>query len=116
MKVIKRDNSTEDYDLKKIENVLNVAFKNSNTLCNNLPEIVTFINKEIDGIDNINIEDIQNIVEKTLMIYNYYDTAKHYIEYRNDRNNSRKTHSYITKIPDNIKTPWGMLGHSYAKG
>ena len=61
MKVIKRDNSTEDYDLKKIENVLNVAVKNSNTLRNKLPEIVTFINKEIDGIDNINIEDKSTI-------------------------------------------------------
>ena len=111
MKVIKRDNSTEDYDLKKIENVLNVAFKNSNTLCNNLPEIVTFINKEIDGIDNINIEDIQNIVEKTLMIYNYYDTAKHYIEYRNKRNAIRKNDGYISKIPDDVVTPWGMLGY-----
>jgi ribonucleotide reductase class II len=115
MKVIKRDNSTEEYDVKKIENVLKLAFTNSNTECSNMSEIVNFINKEITennkNNEDMNIETLQNIIEKTLMIYNYFDTAKHYIEYRNKRNEDRKTHTYISKIPDDVDTPWGMLGY-----
>lgn len=115
MKVIKRDNSSEEYDVRKIENVLKLAFKNSNTECLNMEEIVKFINKEITETnknnEDMNIETLQNIIEKTLMIYNYFDTAKHYIEYRNKRNEDRKNHTYITKIPDDIETPWGMLGY-----
>lgn len=115
MKVIKRDNSTEEYDVKKIENVLKLAFTNSNTECSNMSEIVNFINKEITennkNNEDMNIETLQNIIEKTLMIYNYFDTAKHYIEYRNKRNEDRKTHTYISKIPDDVNTPWGMLGY-----
>jgi ribonucleotide reductase alpha subunit len=111
MKVIKRDNSSQEYDISKIRNVLNISFKNSNTTCTNLEEIVSFIDKEISGNENINIEDIQDIVEKTLMIYNYFATAKHYIGYRNKRNEERKFSTYISKIPDDIITPWGMLGY-----
>lgn len=111
MKVIKRDNSSQDYDIEKIKNALELAFQNSNTLCNNLDNIVSFINKEIPEEDDINIESIQDIVEKTLMIHNYYATAKHYIEYRNERNERRKNSTYISKIPDDIDTPWGMLGY-----
>jgi ribonucleotide reductase alpha subunit len=45
------------------------------------------------------------------MIYNYFATAKHYIGYRNKRNEERKFSTYISKIPDDIITPWGMLGY-----
>jgi adenosylcobalamin-dependent ribonucleoside-triphosphate reductase len=41
----------------------------------------------------------------------YYDTAKHYIEYRKSRNDNRLNESYITKISDDVKTPWGVLGY-----
>ena len=35
------------------------------------------------------VEEIQDIVERTLMEFNYFDTAKAYILYRNDRNRLR---------------------------
>jgi adenosylcobalamin-dependent ribonucleoside-triphosphate reductase len=111
MIVIKRDNTQEQYDINKIEKVIILAFKNSNTVCRDVKGIINFIDRELTGNDSINIEDIQNIVEKTLMIYKYYDTAKHYINYRNEHDKYRKTHSYISKISDDVKTPWGMLGY-----
>lgn len=115
MKVINRDNTISDYDINKIEKVLHLAFNNSNTICNNIKYLINIINEEImelyKNTSNINIENIQNIVEKNLMKCSYYDTAKHYIEYRKSRNDSRKKESYINKIPDNINTPWGMLGY-----
>lgn len=115
MNIIKRDNTYSNYDVNKIENALNLAFENSSTSCNNIKYIIDNINKEImqiyDISSNISIENIQNIVEKNLMKCEYYDTAKHYIEYRKTRNDNRKNESYITKIPDDVDTPWGMLGY-----
>lgn len=111
--VIKRDNSREVYEIIKIKKVVELALKKSNASYNedDLNAIILHIENELGNFDSINIEEIQNIVEKSFMVFKFYDTAKHYIEYRNDRNNSRKTNSYITKIPDNVKTPWGMLGY-----
>jgi len=113
MLVIKRDNTEEQYDDKKIENVINLAFSHSNTTCSNLKELVDEITKSVSetGETKVNIEKIQNIVELSLMKYGYFDTAKHYIEYRHSRQESRNTEGYITKIPDNVDTPWGMLGY-----
>jgi hypothetical protein len=113
MLVVKRDNTEEYYDAKKIENVLQLAFKNSNTICSNLEELVLSITEQITNVEKekIHIEEIQNIVEKHLMKFGYYDTAKHYIEYRHIRQELRNTEGYISKIPDNVETPWGMLGY-----
>lgn len=111
MEIIKRDNTKEQYDINKIKKVLNLSFINSNTNCNNLDELVIKINEEIKNKESITVEEIQNIVEKTLVYHNYYDTVKHYIEYRQRRSELRKKESYITKIPDDIDTPWGMLGY-----
>jgi ribonucleotide reductase alpha subunit len=113
--IIKRDGTTETYDLNKISNALNKAFINTKVNCSNFDEIISHINSELLAINNnnnsYNIEDIQDLVEKTLMLYKYFDTAKHYINYRAEHNKNRDNCSYLTKIPDNIKTPWGMLGY-----
>lgn len=115
MKVIKRDGTVTEYNISKIENALKLAFKNSNTEFKDIKSLINIINTEImiryDKSESINIEKIQDIVEKNLMKETYYDTAKHYIEYRKQRNDDRVNESYITKIPDNVETPWGMLGY-----
>ena len=117
IQIIKRDKTLETYDILKIENVLKLAFKNSSTTYEDqkFSDMVQCIDKQIKEYytknDLIYIEDIQDIVEKTLMIYEFYTTAKHYIQYRFNRNEKRKTESYISKIPDNVITPWGMLGY-----
>lgn len=111
MIVVKRDGTEELYDISKIKKVINLAFQNSNIECNNISDIVNFIDQKLKKYEKINIEEIQNIVEKTLMIYDYFDTAKHYINYRTHRNELRKKEGYITKIKDDIITPWGMLGY-----
>ena len=114
MNVIKRDLTISEYDLKKIENALKLAFKNSNTECKDINFLTNIIHRDImekNNNNNIEIESIQNIVEKNLMKAEYYDTAKHYIEYRKSRNDNRLNESYITKISDDVKTPWGVLGY-----
>ena len=110
--IIKRDGTSESFNINKIKNALNNAFKNTSVECINFDELISHINNEITLIpSDINIEIIQDIVEKSLMIHKYYDTAKHYINYRAEHNKNRNNISYISKIKDNVKTPWGMLGY-----
>ena len=111
--IIKRDGTTKTYDINKIASALNKAFINTNVVCSNFDEIISHINSDLLSSSNntYNIEDIQDLVEKTLMLYKYFDTAKHYINYRSEHNKIRDNCSYLTKIPDDIKTPWGMLGY-----
>ena len=111
--IVKRDGTSEDYDINKIQNALLKAFTNTKTVCSNIDEIIEYISNELSNknLDKYNIEDIQDLVEQTLMLYKYFDTAKHYINYRSEHNKNRNNSSYLSKIPDNIKTPWGMLGY-----
>lgn len=112
MQVIKRDNTIVDYDINKIFNVLNKAFYSTNILCDNINQIINYIQENINQYKTpINIETIQDLVELALMKYEYFNTAKHYINYRNSRNEIRKSSTYIYKIPDDVITPWGMLGY-----
>lgn len=112
MQVIKRDNTIVDYDIKKIINVLKLAFENTNVLCYDIDKIIDFIEENINQYKPpINIEFIQDLVELALMKYEYFNTAKHYINYRNTHNEIRKNSTYIYKIPDDVTTPWGMLGY-----
>jgi ribonucleotide reductase alpha subunit len=111
--ITKRDGTIQEYDINKIRNVLMKAFVNTNVECSNLDEIMVYINDELNNnpTHNYHIEEIQDLVEKTLMLYKYFDTARHYINYRNEHNKNRDNTTYLSKIPDNIKTPWGMLGY-----
>ena len=45
------------------------------------------------------------------MKHQYFDTARHYIDYRKTKDKKRDNSSYISKIPDDVVTPWGMLGY-----
>jgi ribonucleotide reductase alpha subunit len=113
MKITKRDGSIETFDISKIKDALNKAFLTTNVSDPNMTEILDYIQSELSKkeVDNYNIEDIQDLVERTLMLFKYFDTAKHYINYRTEHNKNRDSTSYLSKIPDNVITPWGMLGY-----
>ena len=106
MKVRKRNESVVDFDKNKIFNAIEKAVLASHTdetfdstICNKLADI---INDECfascyENKDNIiNIEDIQDIVERTLIKNGFADTAKEYILYRQKRNEIRNTRDSIT--------------------
>jgi ribonucleoside-triphosphate reductase (thioredoxin) len=113
MKIIKRDLSIIDYDSNKIKNALEKAFKSTNVECSNWDNILENIYTDIKNIgkEKVDIKSIQKIVENNLMKYEYYDTARHYIEYRKKQDEIRDSSAYLKKIPDNVDTPWGMLGY-----
>jgi len=114
-KIIKRDETIEEFDINKIQNVLEIAFQKTSINYNDedINNIINYIKTELINIsdDIYKIEFIQDLVEKALMNFKFYETAKHYINYRNDKNKNRNNTSYLSKIPDNIITPWGMLGY-----
>jgi len=110
MNIKKRDNTIEVFDMNKIKNALLKAFNHTNIENPNIDEILSHINNELHK-EIYDIEEIQDLVEKTLMIFKYFETAKHYINYRNEHNKNRDNTSYLAKIPNNIQTKWGMLGY-----
>jgi len=85
--IIKRDDTTETFDINKIAKVLKIAFDNTNVINPDINSLLDYINKELEkkNTDNYKIEEIQDLVENSLMIFKYYETAKHYINYRNDK-------------------------------
>lgn len=108
IKVVKRNGSIVDFDKTKIFNAIKKAVEASHadsekfdaSICNKLTNAITIMSKqkcESGNTDLINVEDIQDIVERTLIKYEYADTAKEYILYRHKRNEIRNTRDSISK-------------------
>lgn len=90
MKVLKRDNKLEAFNLTKIEDAVKKAFTSKGK------EVTQEILREISCIPNlysdagvIGVEAIQDEVEKILMDLAPYDVAKAYILYREKHKESR---------------------------
>ena len=84
--VIKRDGRKVSFDKQKIQNAINGAFQDVNGQeCNDngvLVHIMGYINAYQELNDAIEVEKIQDIVERSLMEMGYYNVAKAYIRYR----------------------------------
>ena len=95
MRVIKRDGREVDFDSTKIKVAIEKANKNIQLLtdeeiCNIVNLIVNKCNSE-----HIHVEDIQNLVENTLMELNYFEVARAYILYRDNRTRTRELKSKL---------------------
>lgn len=117
--VKKRDTSIESFDSNKIRNALSKSLYGSSKEYSfdtslykfNIDLVLNDIMNEIAfAHDTIDIEQIQDIVEKTLMKHEYYAVAKHYILYRQQRHEVRNSLSFLNKLED-IDVPWGPLGY-----
>lgn len=90
MKVLKRNNQLETFDLDKIKKAVKAAYKSKGK------EVDGLVLEEIDNIptmmsgDVINIEKIQDIVVQLLMDLAPYDVALAYILYREEHKTIRK--------------------------
>ena len=84
--VIKRDGRKVLFDKQKIQNAINGAFQDVNGQeCNDngvLARIMGYIDAYHELNDAIEVEKIQDIVERSLMEMGYYNVAKAYIRYR----------------------------------
>ncbi len=66
--------------------------------------VIKFINKEYADKDKIKIEEIQDIIEKTLEKEGYIDVCESFSEYRNKRNSSRESFFNDKKAHKFLKT------------
>jgi len=89
----KRDGIVEPFDKKKIVDAIEKAFNKSNEgnrfIANQTTESVveTLLRAYSNQIPTV--EQVQDIVEDTLISYNFKHAAKEYIRYRYERNKQR---------------------------
>lgn len=94
-KVIKRDGSLQDFDKSRIENAIKKAMLATNSYSNEkLNEIVSYVTSVIEetfGAEKYpHVEEIQDIVEFSLMKFGLFNVAKAYVLYRKEREKIRK--------------------------
>lgn len=92
----KRDGRFEEFKEEKILKAVSKAFKSINVkieeekLSEIASRVVSSINEEIPTV-----EEVQDLVEKALMELGYFDCAKSYILYRNNRKEKRANRDEI---------------------
>ena len=89
LKVIKRTGIIEDFDEKKLINVISAAFKSVGKI---FPEelINPFVQEITASLPNpVGVEEIQNRVERYLMDNKYFQAAKSFILYREQHKQAR---------------------------
>lgn len=90
MLVVKRNKSKEEFDINKIINAIDRAFKSCSR---EMPEYLSqMLKSTFEFIDKreIPIEEIQNVVENILMNDKFFDVAKSYIIYRENHRQIRE--------------------------
>ena len=98
--VIKRDGTKQEYDFNKILTAIGKAFgtqDQSKWLTDTgkhiapvfIQDLKTAIGNLFYDQESVSVEDIQDAVEKVLMLDEYYDVAKKYILYRSEHNEAR---------------------------
>lgn len=118
MKVIKRNNQIVDFDKSRISAAITKAVIASHSkeefdsyfdqsilenLTDNIVNICTEYTND-KNTDKISVEDIQDIVERTLIKNGFADTAKEYILYRQKRSEIRNTRDSISKTISSLLT------------
>ena len=102
IKVIKRDGEIVDFDQKKIENAVRKAFEALGKKENYKP-IAEEVAKRVKERYNLpHVEQIQDIVEETLMDLNFPDVARAYILYREKKSELRKAKQFFG-VKDDLK-------------
>lgn len=92
MIIVKRNGSNQEYKIEKIIQAVRKAFistKDENYNNEILLEIAKGVEKKLLDSEEVTVEHIQDLVEEELMSKGYYQVAKNYILYRQDRNKQR---------------------------
>ena len=97
MKVIKRDNTTEEFDSVKIYNAIMGAVNDiqENVNLDIVKRIVKDISEELSNRATVTVEEIQDMVEDKLMNSSLKNVAKQYIKYRYNRERIRDSKSEL---------------------
>ena len=102
MKVEKRDKRIVEFDDSKIEAAITKAFESINADTGPVrgltKEVVQIIHEK--ERDVIHIEEIQDIVEDTLMLRGFTEIARRYMKYREKHNEARKILQMMGVVDD----------------
>lgn len=102
MKIIKRDGSKVDFELEKIKRAIFKAFKSVDSTITDekleyiAQKIVRTIEEKFPVDHVVTVEEIQDLVELSLIDENYYREVKSFILYRAKHNMDRKVISDFT--------------------
>jgi len=106
--ITKRDGSVANFDLDKIIKAITKAMiqcaeggeKESQAVAKLVLKELEFVTKKQGGKYVPNVEEIQDLVEKHLILSQYPATAKSYILYRERRSEARREHG---DVPERVK-------------
>lgn len=103
MKVIKRDGSEQEFNSNKIKKAIQGAWedilsKDENIKDEVLDELTQKVVNKLTNKRAYNVEEIQDVVEFTLMEEKYYNIAKQYISYRYEHELLRRGNTTDSKI------------------
>ncbi len=100
MKVIKRDGSVVPFDLNRIKRAISRAAKSVDVELDS-EKLASIVLSKIKK-ETISVEEIQDIVEETLMEEGYPKVAKSFILYRDRRARARKIKNFLG-VRDDLK-------------
>jgi ribonucleoside-diphosphate reductase alpha chain len=102
LKVEKRDKRIVEFDDSKIEAAITKAFESINADIGPVrgltKEVVQIIHEK--NLEIIHIEEIQDIVEDTLMLRGFTEIARRYMKYREKHNEARKILQMMGVVDD----------------
>ena len=106
MDIIKRNGESERYNNNKIAIAIKKSFISTGKTIKD-EEIAAMVAEVeqiiIDNPDQRIVEEIQNQVEKHLMMHGHYDEAKNFILFRYQRNEQRKAINDIARMADDTE-------------
>ena len=95
MEVIKVSGKTQEFSLAKIERAINLANKAVDVEQRmddaTIQKVINNVVKMLDGFTSVSVDDIHDMVERSLMKYpSHYQVAKEYITYRDRKKKDKK--------------------------
>ena len=101
--IIKRDGRKEEFDIKKIEKAIFKAAKAVGGKDKELAKSLALkVEENLVNIAEPTVEEIQDVVEKTLINEGHAATAKEYILYREERTRNREMNTRIMKTYEKL--------------
>ena len=94
--VIKRDGLEKNFDIACIEDAIKKAAIAADKEINDFDDIISKITNKLNK-EKVTVEEIQDVIEHTLMVSKYKDVAKKFIEYRHERDLARQSKSKIIR-------------------
>ncbi|RJG47933.1 anaerobic ribonucleoside-triphosphate reductase [Motilimonas pumila] len=94
--VIKRDGARVPFDMQRIESAVLSAMENvTQPDPQYAHHIALQVSEQIQSRYEVDIHELQQAVEDTLMVSDFKEVARHYIEYRHDRDTVRERKSRL---------------------